>query len=95
MNGIKMNELIDLISQFHEAEFTYDGKTYVLQPEVDREKEYLTIWSCSEPACICRYETNEHNIIPKDVIDKVLSEKCFYGRSFFEIEHEITVNVIY
>ena len=50
MNGIKMNELIDLILQFHEAEFTYDGKTYVLQPEVDCEKEYLTIWSCTEPA---------------------------------------------
>ena len=33
--------------------------------------------------------------IPQSVIDAVLSEKCFNGKSFVEIEKEITVTVIY
>ena len=31
----------------------------------------------------------------KEIIDAVLSEKCFDGKSFLEIEQEITVTVIY
>lgn len=33
--------------------------------------------------------------IPQSVIDAVLSEKCFNGKSFVEIEKEIMVTVIY
>ena len=53
MNGIKMDELYELISHCHEAEFEYDGITYVLQPEVNENKEYLVIWDCTPNAEKC------------------------------------------
>ena len=33
--------------------------------------------------------------IPQAVIDAVFSDKCFDGKSFLEIEKDITVTVIY
>ena len=43
MQGISMDELYELISHCHEAEFEYNGTTYVLQPEMKNGKEYLVI----------------------------------------------------
>lgn len=97
MNGIQMNELYDLISHCHEAEFEYNGTTYVLQPEVNDSKPYLVIWDCTPDVakCIAKQEIGVDGDIPQEVIDAVLSEKCFDGKSFVEIEQEITVTVIY
>lgn len=97
MNGIKMGELYELISYCHEAEFMYNGTTYVLQPEVNDSKAYLVIWDCSPNTteCIAKHESNIGNVIPQSGIDAVLSEKCFNGKSFMEIEQDITVTVIY
>ena len=81
MNGIKMDELQELISHCHEAEFEYIDTTYVLQPKVNEGKAYLVIWDWGN--------------IPQAVIDAVLSDKCFDGKSFLEIEKDITVTVIY
>ncbi len=80
----------------HEAEFEYSGTTYVLQPEVTGGKAYLVIWDCSPYGqCIAKHETTMEGKIPQSVIDAVLSEKCFDAKSFFEIEKDITVTVIY
>lgn len=97
MNGIKMDELYELISHCHEAEFEYNGTTYVLQPEVNDGKSYLVIWDCTPDAtkCIAKREIVVEGDIPQSVIDAVLSEKCFTGKSFLEIEQQITVKVIY
>jgi hypothetical protein len=97
MNGIKMSELCELISHFHEAEFKYSGITYVLQPEVNDDKTYLVIWDCTPDAakCIAKHAIPSDSEIPKDIIDAVLSDKCFGGKSFFDIERDITVTVIY
>ena len=38
-----MNEMWELISHYHDAEFEYNGTTYVLQPEVKDDKTYLVI----------------------------------------------------
>lgn len=97
MNGIKMNELYELISHCHEAEFEYNGTTYVLQPEVNDNKSYLVIWDCTPDTakCIAKHEIGVEGDIPQAVIDAVLSEKCFDGKSFLEIEKDITVTVIY
>ena len=43
MNGIKIKELYELISHWHEIEFEYNETTYVLQPEVNEQKTYLVI----------------------------------------------------
>ena len=97
MNGIKMNELYELISHFHDAEFEYNGTTYVLQPEADEGKTYLVIWDCTPDAarCIAKREIPMNGDIPQSAIDAVLSEKCFDGKSFMEVEKDITVTVIY
>lgn len=97
MQGITMNELHELISHYHEAEFEYNGTTYVLQPEGDDRKSYLVIWDCTPDAekCIVKHEINIEGDISQSVINAVLSEKCFNGKSFLEIEQEITVTVIY
>ncbi len=97
MNGIKMDELYELISHCHEAEFEYKGTTYVLQPEINDSKDYLVIWDCTPNSekCISKHEINVEGDIPQVVIDAVLSDKCFDGKSFFEIEKDVTVTVIY
>ncbi len=97
MIGIKINELYELISHCHEAEFKYDGTTYVLQPEINDNKSYLVIWDCTpdKAKCIAKHEICVDGNIPQSVIDAVLSEKCFNGKSFLEIEKMIEVTVIY
>lgn len=97
MNGIKMDELHELISHCHEAEFEYNGTTYVLQPEVNNDREYLVIWDCTPDAakCIAKHEIGNKGDISQSVILAVLSDKCFDGKSFIEIEQDITVTVIY
>ena len=97
MNGIELNELYELVSHCHEAEFEYDGTTYVLQPEVNEGNAYLVIWDCTPDAakCIAKCEITMNGDIPQDAIVAVLSEKCFDGKSFFEIQQDITVTVIH
>lgn len=97
MQGITMNELHELIAHCHDAEFEYNGITYVLQPEVNDNKAYLVIWDCTPDAakCITKHEIEIEGDISQSVIDAVLSEKCFNGKSFMEIEKDITVTVIY
>lgn len=97
MKGIKIKELYELISHCHDAEFEYNGTTYVLQPEVNDDKYYLVIWDCTPDAakCIAKQEIGGSGDIPQSVINAVLSEKCFEGKSFIEIEEDITVTVIY
>ena len=91
-----MNELYEWVSHSHEIEFIYEGITYMVQPEVSNGKSWLTIWECSDsPKCICRHEIPETGDIPKEIIDTVLSEKCFVGKSFAEIEKGTIVTVIY
>ena len=97
MQGISMNEMCELISHYHDAEFEYNGTTCVLQPEVNDDKTYLVIWDCTPDAekCIAKHAVGIEGDIPETVINAVLSEKCFDGKSFLEIENDITVTVIY
>ena len=97
MQGISMGELYELVSHNHDAEFDYNGTTYVLQPEFDDGRTYLVIWDCTPDAakCISKHEVGDWGEIPRSVIDAVLSDKCFDGKSFSEIEQDVTVTVIY
>ena len=58
MQGITMEELNELISHCHDAEFEYKDTTYVLQPEVNEGKAYLVIGDCTPDSakCICKHE---------------------------------------
>lgn len=96
MNGITIKELCDYISRGHEAEFRYKDSLYVKQPEVTDDKAYLVIWSCDKDGiCICRYYILNQGIIAEDLIAKVLNEKCFDGKSFYEIKSDVTVKNIF
>lgn len=97
MNGMKMKELYELISHCHEAEFEYDGTTYVLQPEVNKGKAYLVIWDYTPDSekCIAKHEISAEGDIPRGVIDAILSDRCFDGKTFLEIEQDVTITVIY
>ena len=97
MNGMKMKELYELISHCHEAEFEYDGTTYVLQPEVNKGKAYLVIWDWTPDSekCIATSEISAEGDIPRGVIDAILSDRCFDGKTFLEIEQDVTITVIY
>ena len=66
MQGITMNELYELISHCHDAEFEYGGTTYVLQPEVNDNKPYLVIWDCTPDAakCIAKHDIEVEGDIP-------------------------------
>lgn len=96
MQGISLSELSECLSFRRDAEFTYKETSYIIQPEFSNNKDWLVIWSISDnPKCICRYEIPPKGDIPKEIINKILSEKCFAGKSFLEIEQEIKVSVIY
>ncbi len=97
MIGMNFDELYERISHCHEVEFEYDGITYVLQPEVDDGRAYLVIWNCTPNSakCISKHEINVDGDIPLAIVDAVLSDKCFNGKSFLEIAQEVTVSVIY
>ncbi|MBR3628761.1 MAG: hypothetical protein IKN42_07985 [Elusimicrobia bacterium] len=98
MEGTSLEELYELIANQHDAEFTYKSEDYVLQLESKDGKSYLVIWENSDThdnRCLCRYETPSFHDIPKKIIDAVLSEKCFDGKSFLEIEKDITVTCIF
>lgn len=97
MIGINFDELYDLLANSHEAEFEYNGTSYVIQPEVSDNKNYLVIWDCTPELsnCIAKHEIGNTDNIPKAVIDTVLLEKCFNGKSFKDIEKDIRVTVIY
>jgi hypothetical protein len=96
MMGIQMDELRALISTGHEVEFTFKDNLYIMQPEIYEGRAYLAIWDCTgEGVCIYRHSTPAEGEIPQDVIDNVFNEKCFSGKTFKEIEGEVTVKNIY
>ena len=96
MNGIELHELCELISHCHEAEFEYEGTTYVLQPEMKDDKAYLVIWDCTPQAekCIAKEEIAVDGDISLQKINAILSQKCFQGKCFLDIQDNITVTNI-
>ena len=96
MKGINISELIELLSHGHEAEFTYRNTPYVIQPEIKDGQAFLVIWNClPDGKCIAQHNIPEQGDIPVSAIEYVLNYKCFSGKSFMEIESEITVDVIF
>ena len=91
MIGITMDELKDKIFRGHEAEFSYKGCEFSLETEGVNEKIVAKIWKCiGEPVCIA--ETYIEELYD---LDKLFNEKCFEGKSFYEIEAEIMVENVF
>lgn len=81
MQGITMNEMCELISHYHDAEFEYNGTTYVLQAEVNDNKTYLVIWDCTPEAakCIAKHEIYVERDIPQEVIEDVTQKSLVFN----------------
>lgn len=97
MTNSTIEELYEDTSYGHETEFVYLGKEYILQPEVQGKKEYLVIWY-SDPNFgkrIAQVEIPKQGIIPDEKITAILSQPCFEGKSFLEIEKDITVTTVF
>ncbi len=93
MLGISMEELRDRLSWGHDAEFTYQGDEYVIQQ--DGATPNMVIWQITpEAKCISEHAAPEKGQIPDECIDAVLNDKCFNGKSFMEIEKDVTVDSI-
>ncbi len=81
MQGITMNEMCELISHYHDAEFEYNGTTYILQAEVNDNKTYLVIWDCTPEAakCIAKHEIYVEGDIPQEVIEDVTQKSLVFN----------------
>jgi len=98
MTGITFDELIDYLINNHEIEFTYNSITYIIQPEVSDDTNWLTIYTAEEDTdnqCIAKLETPSNPTDTRDIISTLLSINCFDGKSFMEIEKEIHISTIY
>ena len=91
MQGTKIDDLYEYLSNGHEISFTYNGIEYSMEPETDA----FTIWEYGKTSQrICRYAILESCDIKAAILD-FLNTKCFDGKSFMEIEKDVVVDVIY
>lgn len=91
MTGTTLQELTDKLLHGHEAEFTYNGQEYSIEPELRDGTSVIKIWKCSaEPQCIA--EATVQNETDLEVLFKT---KCFLQKSFLEIENQIIVESIF
>lgn len=87
--NFELKDLYDELLNNHEEEFVYNKKTYMLQPEVKGEKEYLVIYSLDGEYLV--KEEIKNGVIDKSLIDKILSIKCFDGKSFVDVKNSIEI----
>jgi hypothetical protein len=90
--GVELDELIDVLSHNHEAEFTWKNMTFMIQPVDD----HLVMYRFSPDLCyLSKIPCDSPDLVGKNAVLQVLNEKCLEGRSFIELQHEIFVDVIY
>lgn len=95
MIGITMEELYDVLAHNHEVEFTYSGDSYTIEPSSIGGKDSFVLWrEHGAITCLNRTARKENEKI-QDLITRFLNDKCFDGRSFLEIEKDITVETIF
>lgn len=92
MIGTTMDELREKLFNGHEVEFTYNNREYSIEPELVENDNVVQIWICegTEPKCILTAKIKK-----MEDVDLIFKEKCFGGKSFNDIEAEITVDTIF
>lgn len=77
--------------------FSYQNSVYTIEPGGITANTRFSIWKSKSNAdtadCICEYTAPSGMIGEDELINDFLNTKCFNGKSFFEIEDEITVDV--
>ena len=76
-------------------EFDYKDMPYIIEAgRGEDRKRYLEIWTAyweKENICIFKQEISEEQLIPEELVDKVLNAKCFDGKSFLEIANDVEI----
>ena len=79
MTGLNMQEFKTALKGSHEIEFIYNGKDFVIQPELRGVSVYLVIWQSGDnAACIAETKIDDKGQLIKPVVkegDKVLFTK--------------------
>ena len=80
-------------------EFDYKDFPYMMEAGMEFDgKRYLEIWTAhweKENFCVFKEEISEEQLIPEEIVDKVLNTKCFDGKSFLEIANDVELTTIY
>ena len=96
MTGLNMQEFKTALKGSHEIEFIYNGKDFVIQPELRGVSVYLVIWQSGDhAACIAETTIDDKGHITDEDIDSLLVQKCFDGRSLLDVEQDIIVSMVY
>ena len=102
MRGCDLQEIYDFLMIGNQIVFIYDNKMYFMDHEdhmfiVDRyEGNYKNLFDGSHKKVkmkvICRYKYKEQNM---EAVEGFLNEKCYDGKSFYEIEKDVEIDRVY
>lgn len=99
MIGTTMEELKQYLKSNREIEFSYQGFQYTIEPGGIGTNTLFSVWKSKSDTntadCIYEYTTSPDMIIEDEIINDFLNMKCFNGKSFLEIEAEVTVDIIF
>lgn len=85
------------IADGNDVEFEYSGKRYVIDSQGYDEKNYIWMSEFVEGRSkrIVEREIPLGYDVPKTDVDAILSEKCLDRKSFFELEKEGKIKILF
>ena len=102
MKYLDMEDLYEYLLNNNEIVFIYKEKIYHIDHDkymfkVDRYNgDYKTLFDGKnkkiEIDVICRYKYKEQNM---EAVEGFLNEKCYDGKSFYEIEKDVEIDRVY
>ena len=92
MIGTTMDEIKEKVYNGHEVEFVYLNCEYSIEPDFVKGVNVARIWKCdiTEPKCVSQVE-----ISTVEDIELLLNDKCFNGKSFYNIQEDVIVETIF
>ncbi len=99
MIGTTFEEFKHYLKTNRKVEFSYQNAVYTIEPGGANETIRYSIWKSHPGAdradCICEYCASPSVTSDDAAIDDFLSTPCFNGKTFMDIEKEVTVDVIF
>lgn len=92
MIGTTIDELKEKVYNGHEVEFVYLNCEYSIELDIINGVNVARIWQCDmkETKCISQFE-----ISTVEDMELLLNDKCFNGKSFYDIQLEVIVETIF
>ena len=84
--NMEMDKWTAIILAGRMVEFSYGGKTYLIQQENNKGWNYLSLWrSAPEPACLGRAFFDIFDGVSEATIEELFSLPCIEGRTLEEV----------